>query len=165
MIIGLLCWNFAWYCSRVLQGVNRSCVKVYFQYFLVDPDVAWNQKEVTDVFFATTKLFQSNDIGLRRMVYLIIKEISPSNDEVVRSPYFMFCFMLVTCFISCSNWREWRWCCRRPWRLLYTSWEQRTCTSLLTLAQKPIMFQFLYEIYTFHTYYLTFEHSFSDEDL
>ena len=29
-----------------------------------------------------TKLFQSRDIGLRRMVYLMIKEISPSADEV-----------------------------------------------------------------------------------
>ena len=41
-----------------------------------------NQNEATEVFFATTKLFQSKDIGLRRMVYLMIKEISPSSDEV-----------------------------------------------------------------------------------
>jgi coatomer protein complex subunit gamma len=30
-----------------------------------------------------TKLFQSKDLGLRRMVYLIIKELSPSADEVI----------------------------------------------------------------------------------
>jgi coatomer protein complex subunit gamma len=38
--------------------------------------------EATEVFFSVTKLFQSKDIGLRRMVYLVIKEISPSSDEV-----------------------------------------------------------------------------------
>ncbi len=41
------------------------------------------QIEATEVFFAVTKLFQSKDIGLRRMVYLVIKEISPSSDEVL----------------------------------------------------------------------------------
>ncbi|KAL0348405.1 UNVERIFIED_CONTAM: Coatomer subunit gamma-2 [Sesamum angustifolium] len=42
-----------------------------------------NQVEATEVFFAVTKLFQSKDIGLRRMVYLMIKELSPSADEVI----------------------------------------------------------------------------------
>ncbi|KAL5972354.1 hypothetical protein ACLOJK_041608 [Asimina triloba] len=37
--------------------------------------------EATEVFFAVTKLFQSKDSGLRRMVYLMIKELSPSADE------------------------------------------------------------------------------------
>jgi len=41
--------------------------------------------EATEVFFATTKLFQSKDAGLRRMVYLMIKELSPSADEVRES--------------------------------------------------------------------------------
>jgi len=41
------------------------------------------QTEATDVFFAVTKLFQSKDSNLRRMVYLIIKEICPSADEVI----------------------------------------------------------------------------------
>ncbi|KAL0386965.1 UNVERIFIED_CONTAM: Coatomer subunit gamma-2 [Sesamum radiatum] len=42
-----------------------------------------SQVEATEVFFAVTKLFQSKDIGLRRMVYLMIKELSPSADEVI----------------------------------------------------------------------------------
>ncbi|KAL0365507.1 UNVERIFIED_CONTAM: Coatomer subunit gamma-2 [Sesamum angustifolium] len=42
-----------------------------------------SQIEATEVFFAVTKLFQSKDIGLRRMVYLMIKELSPSADEVI----------------------------------------------------------------------------------
>eukprot|EP00982_Pelagococcus_subviridis_P000311 2435-Pelagococcus_subviridis.AAC.5 len=40
------------------------------------------QTEATEVFFAVTKLFQSKDTNLRRMVYLIIKEICPTADEV-----------------------------------------------------------------------------------
>ena len=45
----------------------------------------YEQKEATEVFFSLTKLFQSKDIGLRRLVYLMIKdkEICPSSDEVI----------------------------------------------------------------------------------
>lgn len=48
------------------------------------------QTEATEVFFATTKLFQSKDIALRRMVYLMIKEITPSADEVSFSTWGYF---------------------------------------------------------------------------
>ena len=41
------------------------------------------QKEATDVFFSVTKLYQSKDANLRRMVYLVIKEVCPSSDEVI----------------------------------------------------------------------------------
>ena len=41
------------------------------------------QTEATEVFFSVTKLFQSKDSNLRRMVYLIIKEICPTADEVI----------------------------------------------------------------------------------
>lgn len=34
------------------------------------------------MFFAGTKLFQSKDINLRRMVYMMVKEICPGSDEV-----------------------------------------------------------------------------------
>jgi hypothetical protein len=44
------------------------------------------QTEATEVFFSVTKLFQSKDSNLRRMVYLIIKEICPSSDEVRATP-------------------------------------------------------------------------------
>jgi coatomer protein complex subunit gamma len=33
------------------------------------------QKEATEVFFSVTKLFQAKDANLRRMVYLVIKEV------------------------------------------------------------------------------------------
>ena len=42
-----------------------------------------HQTEATEVFFSVTKLFQSKDSNLRRMVYLIIKEICPTSDEVI----------------------------------------------------------------------------------
>ncbi|XP_031256094.1 coatomer subunit gamma-1-like [Pistacia vera] len=43
----------------------------------------FNKIKATEVFFAVTKLFQSRDTGLRRMVYLMIKELSLSADEVI----------------------------------------------------------------------------------
>ena len=42
-----------------------------------------NSTEATEVFFATTKLFQSNDVSLRRLVYLAIKEMSKIADDVI----------------------------------------------------------------------------------
>ena len=36
------------------------------------------QKEATEVFFSVTKLFQAKDANLRRMVYLVIKEVCGS---------------------------------------------------------------------------------------
>jgi hypothetical protein len=53
------------------------------------------QVEATGVFFAVTKLFQSNDAGLRRLVYLMIKELSPSSDEVNSVSDALICFMSI----------------------------------------------------------------------
>lgn len=39
--------------------------------------------EATDAFFAMTKLFQSRDVILRRMVYLGIKELSSIAEDVI----------------------------------------------------------------------------------
>ena len=41
--------------------------------YLLNQGETFAAKEATDVFFAMTKLFQSNDIILRRLVYLGIK--------------------------------------------------------------------------------------------
>lgn len=42
-------------------------------------------KETTDVFFGVTKLFQSNNSNLRRMMYLFIKEVAETcnPDDVI----------------------------------------------------------------------------------
>lgn len=71
-----------------------------FKYFIV---ALYLQTEATEVFFSVTKLFQARDIGLRRMVYLIIKELSPSADEVSKNDlkflivYRNFLLLCLTC--------------------------------------------------------------------
>eukprot|EP00211_Chloroparvula_japonica_P005089 CAMPEP_0119121846 /NCGR_PEP_ID=MMETSP1310-20130426/2284_1 /TAXON_ID=464262 /ORGANISM="Genus nov. species nov., Strain RCC2339" /LENGTH=885 /DNA_ID=CAMNT_0007111427 /DNA_START=147 /DNA_END=2804 /DNA_ORIENTATION=- len=40
-------------------------------------------KEATDVFFSITKLFQSKDLFLRRLLYLTLKELTPLAEDVI----------------------------------------------------------------------------------
>ncbi|KAL1833748.1 hypothetical protein ACET3Z_003399 [Daucus carota] len=62
----------------------RRCSQVITKLlYLLNQGESFTKFEATDVFFAVTKLFQSKDIGLRRMVYLMIKELSPCADEVI----------------------------------------------------------------------------------
>ncbi|CAI5952905.1 unnamed protein product [Closterium sp. NIES-65] len=62
----------------------RRCAQVITKLlYLLNQGETFTKTEATEVFFSVTKLFQSNDIGLRRFLYLMIKEISPSSDEVI----------------------------------------------------------------------------------
>ncbi|KAJ8980772.1 hypothetical protein NQ317_016023 [Molorchus minor] len=62
----------------------RKCTPVLTKLlYLLNQGETLNAKEATDVFFAMTKLFQSKDVILRRMVYLGIKELSPIADDVI----------------------------------------------------------------------------------
>ncbi|XVF45264.1 hypothetical protein PTKIN_Ptkin02bG0191400 [Pterospermum kingtungense] len=62
----------------------RRCSQVITKLlYLLNQGEVFTKVEATEVFFSVTKLFQSKDIGLRRMVYVIIKELSPSADEVI----------------------------------------------------------------------------------
>uniref|UniRef100_A0A1J3JA67 Coatomer subunit gamma n=1 Tax=Noccaea caerulescens TaxID=107243 RepID=A0A1J3JA67_NOCCA len=62
----------------------RKCSQVITKLlYLLNQGESFTKVEATEVFFSVTKLFQSKDTGLRRMVYLIIKELSPSSDEVI----------------------------------------------------------------------------------
>ncbi|CAL9223134.1 unnamed protein product [Arabidopsis halleri] len=62
----------------------RRCSQVITKLlYLLNQGESFTKVEATEVFFSVTKLFQSKDTGLRRMVYLIIKELSPSADEVI----------------------------------------------------------------------------------
>eukprot|EP00249_Psilotum_nudum_P023804 c28985_g1_i2 orf=144-2834(+) len=62
----------------------RRCAQVITKLlYLLNQGETFTKIEATEVFFAVTKLFQSKDVSLRRMVYLIIKELSPSSDEVI----------------------------------------------------------------------------------
>lgn len=51
--------------------------------YLITQGEKFTTSEATDVFFAVTKLFQSNEIVLRRMVYLVLKELSPMAEDVI----------------------------------------------------------------------------------
>lgn len=58
----------------------------FFSYLTYHNDIQGEQlgsTEATEVFFAMTKLFQSRDVVLRRMVYLGIKELSTLAEDVI----------------------------------------------------------------------------------
>ncbi|XP_026483549.1 coatomer subunit gamma-2-like [Vanessa tameamea] len=60
-------------CSHILSKIL----------FLLNQGEKLSTQEATDAFFATTKLFQSKDVMLRRMVYLCIKELSSLAQDVI----------------------------------------------------------------------------------
>eukprot|EP00741_Cyanophora_paradoxa_P012774 tig00020629_g12339.t1 len=73
--------------SRMFSDSNlnaRKCTVLITKilYLLAQGDKL-NRNEATEVFFGVTKLFQSKDVNLRRMVYLVIKELCPSREEVI----------------------------------------------------------------------------------
>lgn len=51
--------------------------------YLVGQGEKLTPEEATNVFFSVTKLFQSNDVSLRRLVYLAIKELAHTAEEVI----------------------------------------------------------------------------------
>lgn len=53
------------------------------KYFYVIQGEQLGTTEATEAFFAMTKLFQSRDVILRRMVYLGIKELSAIAEDVI----------------------------------------------------------------------------------
>ncbi|EMD90071.1 hypothetical protein COCC4DRAFT_184970 [Bipolaris maydis ATCC 48331] len=44
---------------------------------------SWGRQEATTLFFGISKLFQNKDASLRQMVYLVIKELAGSADDVI----------------------------------------------------------------------------------
>ncbi|EFN55078.1 hypothetical protein CHLNCDRAFT_31542 [Chlorella variabilis] len=62
----------------------RRCQQVITKLlYLLTQGESFTKAEASEVFFSVTKLFQHKDVHLRRMVYLVIKEIIPSSDEVI----------------------------------------------------------------------------------
>lgn len=71
-------------CFNDAQLDARKCQQVITKLlYLRGQGEVFTKTEITEIFFSVTKLFQSKDNNLRRMVYLIVKEISPSSDEVI----------------------------------------------------------------------------------
>ncbi|XP_044755635.1 coatomer subunit gamma [Coccinella septempunctata] len=63
---------------------HRKCTHILTKLlYLLNQGEQLGTKEATDVFFAMTKLFQSKDVILRRLVYLGIKELSSIADDVI----------------------------------------------------------------------------------
>lgn len=62
----------------------RKCTHILTKIlYLINQGEILAAREATDCFFAMTKLFQSKDVVLRRMVYLGIKELSSVADDVI----------------------------------------------------------------------------------
>ncbi|KAF0485587.1 Coatomer, gamma subunit [Gigaspora margarita] len=64
--------------------VPRKCrlllTKIIYLLYIGEPMAT---TEATELFFSVTKLFQSKDIALRQMVYLVIKELSSIAEDVI----------------------------------------------------------------------------------
>ena len=62
--------------SKVVTDSPRKCSQLITKLLhIVTQGDAMSSAEVTEVFFGVTKLFQSSDASLRRMVYFFIKEV------------------------------------------------------------------------------------------
>ncbi|ALC45581.1 gammaCop [Drosophila busckii] len=62
----------------------RKCIHILTKIlYLINQGEVLVPREATDCFFAMTKLFQSKDVVLRRMVYLGIKELSSIAEDVI----------------------------------------------------------------------------------
>jgi len=69
----------------VTQNPRRCCQMITKLLFLLVKGETFSSADVTEVFFGVTKLFQSNDVNLRRMMYLFIKEVAETcnPDDVI----------------------------------------------------------------------------------
>ncbi|XP_017780658.1 PREDICTED: coatomer subunit gamma [Nicrophorus vespilloides] len=62
----------------------KKCIRIMTSIlYLLNQGEQLSSTEATEAFFAMTKLFQSQDVILRRMVYLGIKELSGVADDVI----------------------------------------------------------------------------------
>jgi coatomer protein complex subunit gamma len=72
--------------SKVVTDSPRKCSQLITKLLhIVTQGDAMSSSEVTEVFFGVTKLFQSSDASLRRMVYFFIKEVAETcnPDDVI----------------------------------------------------------------------------------
>ena len=71
--------------SVVTQNPRKCCLMITKLLFLLVKGETFTSTEITEVFFGVTKLFQSDDVNLRRMMYLFIKEVAETcnPDDVI----------------------------------------------------------------------------------
>ena len=65
----------------VKENPRKCCILITKLLFLLVKGEHFTSKEMTEVFFGVTKLFQSDDVSLRRMTYLFIKEVAETCDQ------------------------------------------------------------------------------------
>ena len=65
----------------VTKHPRRCCRMITSLLYLMSQGETFSSSEASEVFFGVTKLFQSDDLNLRRMVYLFIKEVAESTDS------------------------------------------------------------------------------------
>eukprot|EP00127_Corallochytrium_limacisporum_P001890 Clim_evm45s88 gene=Clim_evmTU45s88 len=63
--------------------IRKSAVVLTKLLLIINQGEQIGTREATEVFFAITKLFQSRDIMLRRLVYLAIKDLSSMAEDVI----------------------------------------------------------------------------------
>lgn len=73
--------------TKILYLINQVYNHTYFKlrkvHIFVFQGEVLGTTEATEAFFAMTKLFQSKDVVLRRMVYLGIKELATIAEDVI----------------------------------------------------------------------------------
>lgn len=71
--------------DTVRNNPRKCSILITKLLYLVTQGEEMTSAEVTDVFFGVTKLFQSADMNLRRMVYFFIKEVAETcnSDDVI----------------------------------------------------------------------------------
>jgi len=82
-------------CFNDLQIDAKKCRKILTKIvYLLNQGEVFTDNEGTDIFFGVTKLFQCTNQDLRRMLYLVIKELKPKDTEV---------FILTSCITKDMN--------------------------------------------------------------
>ncbi|XP_059056604.1 coatomer subunit gamma-2 [Achroia grisella] len=71
------------YFNQTPVNPRKCCLILSKILYLLNQGEKFTTQEATEGFFATTKLFQSKDVMLRRMVYLCIKELSTLAQDVI----------------------------------------------------------------------------------
>ena len=62
---------------------RRCCAIITKILWLLSQGDKLTAQETTEVFFGVTKLLQNKDQQLRRLIYLVMKELKPSPEEVI----------------------------------------------------------------------------------
>lgn len=74
--------------TKILYIINQVSPRAYMSslsplFSHCEQGTSFNSTEATETFFAITKLWQSKDVTLRRLVYLAVKEMATMANDVI----------------------------------------------------------------------------------